>query len=186
MLTNINLISKKKRATKNKDYFKIILYVLFGIFTTYFVSQVVYVTVNLIVSGQRLNKVRKESAELSSQILKDNEKLNNYVLSKFILTEINLLRMNKFDYKDYLDQIVAIMPAGNEVKSVGFEKVGFVQVAVESANDTSFRALENNIRSYNMSNTSFDSILANSISRASNGTYRSDFIFRIKQKNGRK
>jgi uncharacterized protein YpmS len=155
-MISLNLISKKRKIAKGRNIFQLVLYSLFGLFTLYFVFQVVFVTVNLYLTNQKLTEVRKNSATLSGQILKDNEKLNNFILSKFILTEITKLRRDKFAYKDYLNQIVTMLPAGNEVKTVGFETKGFVAVTMASADDASFRALENNTRSVDLTDTFFE------------------------------
>ncbi len=185
-MISLNLISKKKRSTKGRNIFSIVLYGSFGLFALYFLFQVVFVSVNLYLSNQKLNKVKKDSAALSAEILKDNEKLNNFILSKFILTEINKLRKNKFSYKEYLDQIVALMPTGNEVKTVGFEMKGYVTVVVESADDNTFRAFESNIRSRDLTDTNFDSILSNTVTRSKDGNYRTDLLFKIKSKDAGK
>lgn len=185
-MISLNLISSKKKITKKRNIFSIVVYVLFGVFTTYFVFNAVFVAINLYTTSSKLNTIKKESANLSTQILKDNEKLNNFVLSKFILTEINKLKSSKFQYKSYLDQIVTLLPTGNELRSVSFEKKGEVEVSVVSINDQSFKFFESNMRDVDLTDTDFSSIVSKSVKRSLTGDYRTDLIFIIKQKNAGK
>ena len=185
-MISLNLISKKRKVTKGRNIFSMVLYGSFGLFALYFAFQVVFVTVNLYLTNQKLEKVKKDSATLSTEILKDNQKLNNFILSKFVLTEINKLRRTKFAYKEFLDQIVALLPPGNDVKTVGFETRGYISVVVESTDDNTFRSFESNIRARDLTDTDFDSVLADTVNRTKEGTYRTDLLFKIKPKDAGK
>ncbi|HEX9008287.1 MAG TPA: hypothetical protein VF837_03455 [Patescibacteria group bacterium] len=181
-MITLNLISSKRKVSRKRSNFTIVLYSLFGLFTAYFVFQVLYVSINLYTSGNKLNGVRTESKAISTEILKDNAKLNRFILSKFILTEINKLRKSQFSYKQYLDEIVAMTPQGNDLTSVSFETKGYVNVTIKSSDDNSFHSFENNVRTKDLTSTDFTSIFSNSVFRDEGANYTTELIVKIKTK----
>ncbi len=184
-MISINLVSKKKRVTKKKGRATITFLIAFGIFTLYFLFEVVSVSIGLIASNQQLARIKSESEQLSSQILKDNLKLNKYILSKYILTQIRNERAKKFDYLGLLDNVINYIPDGSSLNSVSFGVKNFVSVGILSDTDLDFKVFEDKIRqsSLNLAAESrFSSIIFDALNRNTLGDYSTNMLFGIAKK----
>ena len=100
-----------------------------------------YISVN-----QKLTAIKEETETISTQMLKDNERLNQFILTKFILGEILTLRSKQFDYSAYLEQAQAYIPAGSEISGVDFQTVGFVNIRVMSRSSNQVALLEKSLK----------------------------------------
>ena len=142
-MIKVNLISKKGRAYKGKNWTKIIIYSLLGLVGAYFVSVSVYVVISMAVLRTQIKTVNSQSVAISTQMLSDNELLSRFVLTKMILTEIQNVNKEKFPYKAYLDQLLALLPSGSSLTSVNFASKGWIAITVTSTDIQSFKLLEN-------------------------------------------
>jgi len=177
----INLLSKKRGIQKRRNYVSLGTLVVFVVVTLYFLTQVVMVIARTVVVNRNMRKVNSETRSLSAQLLRDNEKLAQFVLTKAILGEISKLRAGQFDYSAYLSQIQSLIPVGSSIAGVDFQMTGIVSVRLLSGNIGYFSDLEKAIRSADLTQTSFDSVTVLSVARDKDGRYRTDVLFGIKK-----
>jgi len=177
----VNLINRKRRSGKKKDLFSYSGLAVFFVLTIYFLVQVVMLVIKLVSINRKLVAVRAETGTLSAQILKDNTKLNEFILTKYILGEIKTLRSKQFNYSDYLDRVQRIIPLGTEIIGVDFQTTGFINIKTTSVNSSEFKLLENSLRNVNLSATGFNSVVVRSVSTDVDGRYRADLLFGIQR-----
>lgn len=183
-MVQVNLLSKKKGFKKQKNVFSLFGMIAFGLMAGFFMIQVAIVVVRFISVNHKLSGVREETKILSAEMLRDNEKLNKFILTKFILGEIQKQRAKQFDYSSYLEQVQKLVPVGNEISSVDFQTQGFVSIKVTSKNSNSMSVFERLLRSSDISKTDFSSVVIKSVSRGEDGFYKIDLLFGIKKANG--
>ena len=141
-MIKVNLISKKSRAYKGRNWTRIIILSLFGLLGTYFVGATLYVVISMYVINTNIKKVNNESTAISDVMLSNNEKLGRFVLTKLILTKIEDIEKQRFHYKDYLDQVSLLIPNGSLLTAVGFTAKGWISLGVKSNNVNDFGQLE--------------------------------------------
>lgn len=184
-MINVNLISKKSRAYKGRNWTKIVVYGLFGLFSLYFIGVSIYVVISMMVIKNNIEKTNKESVSISNQMLGNNEKLSRFVLTKLILTKIADINKERFPYIDYLDEVNALLPAGSSLTKVDFAMKGWISISIMSQNVNMFNNLENVlIKTTDWSkNKYFTGVHIEGISRDKTGTYTTTMQFELK-KNG--
>ncbi len=185
-MVQVNLLGKKKGIKKQRSIFSIVGLGVFGLLSAYFLFQVVMVVIRYVSVTQKLNVVKEETELISGQILRDNERLNRFILTKLILSEILSLRSKQFDYSSYLDQAQLLVPVGSNISGVDFQTRGYVNVRALSNTVDDLGRLEKTLRSADLSASDFDNITFRSVSKAEEGFYRTDMLFRIKKENGNK
>ena len=183
-MVQVNLLSKKKGIRKQRNIFSIVGIGVFGLFSIFFLVQIVMLVIRYISVNQKLTAIKEETETISTQVLKDNERLNQFILTKFILGEILTLRSKQFDYAAYLEQAQAYIPAGSEISGVDFQTVGFVNIRVMSRSSNQVALLEKSLKDADLSASSFDRVVIKSVIK-SDAVYRTDLLFGIK-KNGDK
>ena len=183
-MVQVNLLSKKKGIRKQRNIFSIVGIGVFGLFSIFFLVQIVMLVIRYISVNQKLTAIKEETETISTQMLKDNERLNQFILTKFILGEILTLRSKQFDYAAYLEQAQAYIPAGSEISGVDFQTVGFVNIRVMSRSSNQVALLEKSLKDADLSASSFDRVVIKSVIK-SDTVYRTDLLFGIK-KNGDK
>ena len=183
-MVQVNLLSKKKGIRKQRNIFSIVGIGVFGLFSIFFLVQIVMLVIRYISVNQKLTAIKEETETISTQMLKDNERLNQFILTKFILGEILTLRSKQFDYSAYLEQAQAYIPAGSEISGVDFQTVGFVNIRVMSRSSNQVALLEKSLKDADLSASSFDRVVIKSVIK-SDTVYRTDLLFGIK-KNGDK
>jgi len=183
-MVQVNLLSKKKGIRKQRNIFSIVGIGVFGLFSIFFLVQIVMLVIRYISVNQKLTAIKEETETISTQMLKDNERLNQFILTKFILGEILTLRSKQFDYSAYLEQAQAYIPAGSEISGVDFQTVGFVNIRVMSRSSNQVALLEKSLKDADLSASSFDRVVIKSVIK-SDAVYRTDLLFGIK-KNGDK
>jgi len=185
-MVQVNLLSKKKGA-KNKRNISVFLGLgLFGAFSIFFLVQVIALVVRFVSVNQKLKAVSEETATISDQMLRDNERLNQFILTKFILGKILDLRNSQFDYSAYLAQVQELIPIGTDISGVDFQTKGFVDIKTLSSNSSQMSILEKALRSSDLSATDFESIVITSVDRSVLSEYRTGLLFGIKKNNGNK
>ena len=78
-MIKVNLISKKQRAYKGRNWTKTIIFVLFGLVGLYFIGVTLYVVISMSTLQAKTKKIKEESVAISSEILKNNEKISHIV-----------------------------------------------------------------------------------------------------------
>jgi hypothetical protein len=172
-MIKINLISKKRRTYKEKNWTRISTLVVFGLFGLYFLIDTLYVVISMYTIGGRITKVNNESKAISSVMLANNEKLNRFVLTKLILTKISELNNSRFPYKEYLDNISLILPNGSSIGTVDFMVRGWIAVTVRSSNVNVFGLLEKSLLDKNtwQNNKYFSGAYIESVAKDKSGSY---------------
>lgn len=179
-MVKVNLLRRRKGLKKQRNLFVIIGLSLFALLSAYFLFEVVSVVYRLINVNTKLAKVKKETQSVSSEILRNNQELNQFILTKYILDEVTSLRNKQFDYSGYLKQIRSVLPAGTDISGVDFTIPGFVNVTLTSVDSNSFDDLEKNLHQINLASTDFNSVVVKSISRDVDGSYKTAMLMGIK------
>lgn len=148
-MIKINLVSKKSRAYKGKNWTKTIAVGIFGLFCLYFLGVTFYVVISMSLIAAQISKVNAESEAVSGLMLANNDKLSRFVLTKLILTKIGEINKQRFRYKDYLDQVSILLPGGSVLSSVGFATRGWITVSISSENVSAFGVLEKSLLNKN-------------------------------------
>ncbi len=182
-MIKVNLISKRSRAYKGRNWTKIVALSLSGLLGLYFVGVTLYVVISMAVIANNIKKTESESASISSVMLANNEKLSRFILTKTILTKIQGIEKEKFHYKDYLDQISILLPGGSLLNSVDFANKGWISVSVNSESLVAFNALEKSLINTEVwtGNKYFSGVYIESISRAKSGAYSTRLQFELKK-----
>ena len=185
-MVQVNLLSKKRGLKKRKNMFLVGGTVLFSIVAVYFFLQVTVVIARYISVNSKLKAVRTETSTLSAQILKNNEKLNNFILTKFVLGKIISLRAKQFDYSAYLDEVQRILPEGNQIIGVDFVTSGYMNIKILSSDSSRLASLEKSVKTTDLTKTEFSSVAVLGMTRNESAVFRSDLLFGIKTKNASK
>jgi len=187
-MIKVNLISKKRKAYRGRNWTRLISYILFGVLTTYFVGATLYVLISTLVLNGEIAQVQKETVSVSGSMLQNNDKLSRFVLTKLILTQIESLNSAKFNYKAYLDEVNTFLPSGVSLISVDFATKGWLTTAVSAANMAAFQSLEKTLLDTNTwnGNKFFSSVYIESVSRNSDGSYVLSLHFQLKKIDGTK
>lgn len=160
--------------------------VLFGGFFLYFLGVTLYIFISVSVLNSKIKKVNSESVSISQTMLKNNEKLSRFVLTKLILTKIEDLNKERFRYKDYLDQVSLLLPSGSQLTSVDFATKGWIAVSVKATDIFSFQLLENTLMNpgtWKGSNY-FSSAYVERVSKEKDGSYSTRLQLELKKVNG--
>jgi len=185
-MIKVNLISKKSRAYKGRDWTRVIALLLFGSFGLYFVGVTLYVVISMSVIKGKITKVNDDSMAISGAMLQNNDKLSRFVLTKLILTKISEIDKERFHYKDYLDQISFLLPNGSVLSSVGFTTKGWVSVSVNSLDVNAFGLLEKALINKDVwsGNKYFSAAYIESVVKEKSGIYSTSLQFELKNLNG--
>lgn len=181
-MLKVNLISKKKRTKRDSNLVVIPLISLFIVFVAYFVGLTVYVAASLYWVNNKLSTVKNESIVVSQEMLANNDLLKKYILSKLILGKIGIINRDKFHYKDYLDQIVGLLPQGVALQNVDFSNKGWVSVAVTVPNLSLLNNLEKVISDNDLLiRGAFSSIYTEGLVKNKTGKYDMTLQFEIRK-----
>lgn len=184
-MVKINLIGKKRRESKNRSWIFVVAITAYVACLIYFFGSVVFVVYRLNVLNSQLAKVNQETQLVSSEMLANNQMLSRFVLSKFVLDKIKSLSDSRFKYKDYLDEVVKIMPVGVTIKSVDFAVKGWVVVNVSAENLEAIRLLENTTTDTALLNQGlFSAIFSENVSLEKTGEYNEKLQFEIRKNGG--
>lgn len=185
-MMQVNLISKKRRAYKSRNWTKFIILFLFGSFGLYFITVSLYVTISLVALKRSIAKVNDESVAVSAVMLKNNDKLSRFVLTKLILSKIFEIDRGRFHYKDYLDRISLLLPAGSSLSSVGFASKGWISVSVFSPNINSFKFLEESLLKKDIwsDNEYFSGAYIEDVTKENSGAYVTRLQLELKKRSG--
>ncbi len=185
-MIKVNLIGKRRRDSGKKNWLIMTFIVLFWVFVAYFLVSTIYVTYMLYSLKAEARTVARETEETSKAILSNDVLLRRYILSKFILGKIEAVNGSRFHYKDYLDQIVLLLPEGILLKSVDFSVANWVSVLVSSPNVKLIQLFEKTLVDPSfLAGGTFSSIYAENVVRSRSGEYDMKLQFEI-SKNGRK
>lgn len=185
-MVQVNLIGKKRKDKFGKSWVVILVLSLFVSFVLYFLGSAVYVVTKLSFLNSEIKKVDEESVLISGQISSNKESLTKFVLSKFTLDRIALLKKERFRYKEYLDQITKFIPISAVLTNVDFATKGWIAVSVSLPGLNPLRELENNLTTTNrLSQTEFVSVFSESVSRDKSGAYNMKLHFEIKPNGGK-
>ncbi|HOX95894.1 MAG TPA: hypothetical protein PLI45_00720 [Candidatus Woesebacteria bacterium] len=187
-MIKVNLISKKRRSLKGENWTRLIVNILFGLFSAYFLGITLYVVISMLVLNNKIKNTQNEAQEISSMMLKNNEKLSRFVLTKLILTQIESSNKGRFKYKEYLDGASALLPVNASISGVDFSVKGWMSVAVTSKDVLLLRSLENVLINEGTwkDNRYFSSAYVESVTRDKSGVYYARLQLELKQINGTK
>lgn len=182
MKIEINLLSRKRKESKNKN---MVFWMLFGsmfCFVAYFLISSIYVTYKLITLKEKLSAVNRETVSVSEDIRSKNELVSRYVLAKGILKHYDNLQKSKFRYKEYLDQIVKVLPSVTVLKNVDFSVKGWVSVSAFIPSYVNLEEFEDQLFAEGaFSGTWFESVYFENVFRDKTGGYTIKMQFSIKQ-----
>jgi hypothetical protein len=187
-MIKVNLISKKRKAYRGRNWTKVVSYALFGLLSAYFLGATLYVVISTLVINGNIAKVGSESKSISSSMLQNNDKLSRFVLTKLILTEIENVNKGRFKYKDYLDNVSSYLPSGNVLTAVDFATKGWLSVMVNSSDSLAFASMEKVILNEDnwKNGMYFSSVYVESVSLDKGGSYSTRLQFELKKTNGTK
>lgn len=182
-MLKINLISKRRRSYSGKNWTKIVSFSLFGLFSLYFVGVSLYVVISMLVLNSKIDKIDKESVDISSSMLNNSEKLSRFVLTKLILTEIENVNKTRFHYKDYLDQISLLLPRNITLTRIDFKFKGWISLSISADDIFYFQSLENVLLNQNTWKDSafFSGAYIEGISKDKNGSYTTNLQLELKE-----
>lgn len=182
----IDLTSKRRRISKGKNWTRLIAYIVFGLISAAFLGITLYVLISISVLNGKINKVDAESKRVSSEMLKNSENVNRFVLSKLILTEIQAVNKDRFRYKDYLDEVQRIIPQAATLAGVDFSTKGWLSVSVNAPNYFTFTSVESILFNKETWSTNkyFSNAFIESVNRDKSGSYTYRLKFELKKLNG--
>lgn len=64
-MIKVNLISKKRKAYSGRNWTKIVIFSLFGIFSAYFIGVTLYVVISMSLLNSKTSTVERESRQVS-------------------------------------------------------------------------------------------------------------------------
>lgn len=185
-MIQINLVGKRKRTAKGRSWFMLGLAAVFVLFSLYFVGSSIYVVIKLSMVNSEAARVNRETEEVSKQIASNSENLSNFVLSKYILGKVVEVNQQKFPYREYLNQVIALMPQDAILKNVDFSIRGWVAVAAEVSTMAGFDELENSLTSEaKLGETPFAAIFAEGINKNQDGFYDAKLQLQLKANGGK-
>ena len=163
-----------------------VILLLFGLFGLYFIGITAYVMISMYVIKGEIAKVNSESVAISEVMLKNNDKLSRFVLTKIILTKINEIDKERFHYKDYLDQVSLLLPDGSSLASAGFASKGWISVSVNSSDVNVLGLLEKSLLNKDTwdGNTYFSGAYIESVTKEKSGSYSIRLQLELKKLNG--
>lgn len=179
-MVQVNLLSKRKGFGKQKSLYNIVGLSLFSLLALYFLFQVGSLLYRYVRVNQRLARVRDETRAVSTEILQENVQLNRFIATKFILREILTLRSRQFDYPGHLEQVQSTIPANTDLTGVDFSIPGFVSIRTVSPNSNLFADFESSLKEADLADTNFSSVVVKSVARDSEGLYRTDLLYGIR------
>ncbi|OGD84004.1 hypothetical protein A2572_00550 [Candidatus Collierbacteria bacterium RIFOXYD1_FULL_40_9] len=184
MKARVNLAGRRKYIAKAKTVVIQSFWIVFGLmFITFmaFTGFALYKTYSL---RTQIESVNERSVIISNEIRSNNEVVNEFVLSKGILDQVEKINSGKFAYKRYMDEIVSIMPSSVVLRNVDFQNKGWVAVSAFVPDLTTVRDLESRITDKTIiDQTVFSSIFSEGLTRDKTGGYVIKFQFELK-KNG--
>ncbi len=184
-MVKINLIGKKRREAGTKNWIIVILVLIFSVFTVYFLGISIYVVTKLYLANNALRSVDREAETISTEMTANSKQLQNFILSKNILTKVESLIKEKFPYSKYLDQLSGFIPPDGVLKNVDFGQKNWVTVSVSLPGGKSLKTFQTNITDPNLINAStFSSIYSESFSRDTTGMYGAKLQFELKKDAG--
>ncbi len=172
-MIKVNLISKRSRAYKGKNWTRIVILSLFGLIGLYFIGVTLYLVIAMVITSSNIKKTNAEATSISSVMLANNEKLSRFLLTKSILSKITSLEKEKFHYKDYLDQISLLLPEGSLLNTVDFANKGWISLSVISDDLASLAFLEKALQNPSnwTGNKFFSGAYIESVSRSKTNSY---------------
>lgn len=185
-MIKVDLISKRRKESKGKNWTKLIGYALLILCSVGFVGATLYVIISMAVLNNQINNVETESKKISSDMLKNSEKINRFVLTKLVLTEIQDINKDRFRYKNYLDEAQRMLPSSVSLTAVDFAVKGWLSISVSCPDYFSFREVESVLlnRETWANNPYFANAYIDSINRDKAGTYVYRLKFELKKING--
>lgn len=182
-MIKVNLISKRRRAHSGRNWTRIVTYSLFGLFTVYFIGVTLYVSISIVSLNRKVSMVEKESVAISGTMLKNNEKLSRFVLTKLILSQIEGVNKTKFHYKDYLDQISLLLPSESVLVGIDFKIKNWISLSINSGNVLSYGVLERTLLDKNTWRDSlyFSGAYIEGVSKEKNGSYTTKLQLELKE-----
>lgn len=184
MKTRINLAGKRKFVARTKSLTITSFWVVFGIVSIVFMSYTGFALYKTYSLKTQIQTVNAESVLISNDIRANNEAVNDFVLAKGILDQIEKVNSGKFTYKRYMDEIVAILPASVVLRNVDFQNKGWVSVSAYVPDLATLRAMEERLTDQTViDQTVFSSVFSEGILNDKNGGYIIKFQFELK-KNG--
>lgn len=185
-MVQVNLIGKKRRQGLSRNWIVVSAICLFVLFVLYFLGASIYIVIRLYVVNSDIKKVDAESTEISRQISANKDALTKYVLSKYILDQMDSLKQGRFRYKDYLDQISRFMPANATLTNVDFATKGWVGASVSLQGVNALKEMENNLMNVNkLTQSEFKSVFSESVTLDRTGLYTGKLHFEIKANGGK-
>lgn len=185
-MLQVNLIGKKRKERSKKNWIVILIMTIFVSFVLYFLGTSGYVIYRLFSLNAQIKQVDADAVEISRVITANKETLSKFVLSKYILDRIEILKRDRFRYKDYLDEVAKFMPPGSVLTNVDFATKGWVEVSASLPNTNALKEFENNFLSTDrLAQSEFGSVFSESVVSDKNGLYNVKLHFEIKT-NGRK
>jgi hypothetical protein len=185
-MVKINLIGKKRRESKSKNWILISILVPFVVFVLYFLTISIYVVAKLYLVKAEMARVNREAETISKAMTANDENLKKFILSKFILGKIEALNKEKFPYRDYLNQLVGFMPAGVVLNNVDFSDKSWISVSASIPGVNPLKTLEELLSSVDKgSSSAFGDIFSEGISRDTSGLYNAKLQFGIKKNGGK-
>lgn len=182
MSIKVNLITKGRKIAKNKGLVVKIFIGLFGSLALMFLISAGVVVFKTISVNRQMNLVSLEALAVSSEIRSNNENVNKYVLSKGVLDYVSQIDKAKFHYKNYLDQIVAVLPTRLILRGVDFQVKGWVSVVVFIPDLESLRSFEDRITDQTiLDQTVFTSVFSEGVIKEKTGGYVIRLQFELKK-----
>lgn len=184
MRVKVNLAGRRKQVVRTKLVVVKGFWVFCSLFVAGFLSYFGYALYRTFFLKGQISKVNAEAVLISNQIRQNNEVVNQFVLAKGVLDQIETVNSSKFSYKRYMDEIVAILPANAVLRNVDFQNKGWVSVSVFSPDVLTLRETEERITDQTIiDQTVFASIFSEEATRDKNGGFVIKMQFELK-KNG--
>lgn len=185
-MVQVNLIGKKRREGSGKNWIVVSATVIYVVFILYFLGVTAFVVTRLYQINREIKLVDSEAVEISTRISANKEGLRKYVLSKYILERVIVLKNERFRYKDYLDQIAKLMPLNAVLKNVDFTTKGWVAASVSLPGVSSLKVVEDSLTdSQRMAQSEFRSVFSETVSFDKSGVYNAKLYFEIKPNGGK-
>jgi hypothetical protein len=147
-----------------------------------FLCSVGYVTYRIYSLNDQIKKANLEVVNLSSEIRANDEAVNKYVLTKGILDYLYVIDKSKFQYKKYMDEIVAILPENVILRGVDFATKGWVSAVVVLPDLVTLRSFESRISDKSIiDQTVFGSVFSEGISKDKQNGYVIKLEFELKK-----
>lgn len=131
-------------------------------------------------------RVDRETETISKEMMANDENLKRFILAKFILGKIKVINDEKFPYRDYLNQLVGLMPTGVVLNNVDFTDKGWISVSVLISGMSPLKSFEELLSNADkVSSSAFGEIFSEGISRDNFGLYNAKLQFGIKKNDGK-